>query len=234
MRESNRGRWFLAILLIPFLFGVYVVGRSLWWELRPYPDFPSLIKNPDSNLTGTVAFFDSFPDNCLHVIAASGGSSRKVKCLKGETAAWLLDGRVQVTSYAQRNKDSDDVRLIVDVQTGKTTSVPSDSIPPWSETVQVQGPNGEWVRTVSRRGNITLFLKDMNGERALFSVRAPTSYTLGFPSWSPTGEWFVVKDGLDRLLVVTTDETPTIRILAKNAWGEAVTGITLISENTKP
>ena len=234
MRESNRGRWFLAILLIPVLFGVYVVGRSLWWELRPYPDFPSLIKNPDSNLTGTVAFFDSFPDNCLHVIAASGGSSRKVKCLKGETAAWLLDGRVQVTSYAQRNKDSDDVRLIVDVQTGKTTSVPSDSIPPWSETVQVQGPNGEWVRTVSRRGNLTLFLKDMNGERTLFSVRAPTSYTLGNPSWSPTGEWFVVKDGLDRLLVITTDETPTVRILAKNAWGQAVTGITFISENTKP
>jgi hypothetical protein len=74
----------------------------------------------------------------------------------------------------------------------------------------------------------------MNGERTLFSVRAPTSYTLGNPSWSPTGEWFVVKDGLDRLLVITTDETPTVRILAKNAWGQAVTGITFISENTKP
>ncbi len=234
MKDLRKQRWFLAVVLPPVLFGAYVFGRSLWWELRPYPDFPSLIKNPDSNLTGTVAFFDSFPDNCLHVIAASGGSSRKVKCLKGETATWLLDGRVQVTSYAQRNKDSDDERFIVDVQTGKTTSVPSGSIPPWSETVQVQGPNGEWVRTVSRRGNITLFLKDMNGERSLFSVRAPTSYTLGYPSWSPTGEWFVVKDGLDRLLLITTDVTPTARILAKNAWGQGVSGINFISENTKP
>ena len=225
MKRLVKQPWLLAILLIPTILGVFIFGRSLWWELRPYPDFPSLIKNPDPKLTGTVAFFDSFPDNCLHVVAASGGSSRKVKCLKGETATWLLDGRVQVTSYANREKNSDDERFIVDVETGSTTSVPSDLIPPWSEVVRVLGPNGEQLRTVSKRGNFTLYLRDAGGERTLFSVRAPTSYTLGYPSWSPTGEWFVVKDGLDRLLVVTTDETPTVRILAKNAWGHAVTGL---------
>lgn len=225
MKRLVKQPWLLAILLIPTTLGVFIFGRSLWWELRPFPDFPSLIKNPDSNLSGTVAFFDSFPDNCLHIIPASGGDSRKVTCLDGEMAAWLPDGRVQVTSYANREKNSDDTRVIVDVESGKTTSVPSDSIPPWSEVVRVLGPNGEQLRTVSKRGVITLYLRDAGGERELFSVGAPTSYTLGYPSWSPTGEWFVVKDGLDRLLTITTGTAPTVRMLAKNAWGQAVTGL---------
>ncbi len=234
MKRLSKQHWFLALLLLPALLGVFVFSRSLWWELRPFPDFPSLVNNPDTNLTGTVAFFDSFPDNCLHVIAASGGVSRKVKCLKGEMATWLPDGRVQVTSYADRDKSSDDTRVIVNVETGRTTPVLSASIPPWSDPRVVQGPNGEEVRTISRRGNIALILKDVNGERTLLSVNAPTSYTLGPPSWSPTGDWFIVKDGIDRLLTITTNATPTVRILAKNAWGQAVTGRSFPIGNTQP
>ena len=234
MKKVSKKQWFLTILLIPSVIGIFVFGRSLWWELRPFPDFPSLINNPDTKLRGTVVFFDSFPDNCLHVIAASGGTSRKVKCLKGEVATWLPDGRVQVTSYADRDKSTDDERFIVDVATGQSLSVSPESIPAWSEATQMQGPNGEQVRTVSRRGTITLFLKNANRERVLFSVGAPTSYTLSYPSWSPTGDWFVVKDGLDRLLVITTNETPTVRILAKNAWGQDVTGRTFVDKGAKP
>ena len=229
---TSKQRWLLTGLLIPAAFGAFMFGRSLWWELRPFPNYPSLIKHPDERLMGTVAFFDSFPDNCLHIVSASGGSPRKVKCLEGEVATWLPDGRVQVTSYANRNKNSDDTRVIVDVETGKSVPVRSEAIPPWSEVVQVLGPNGEQVRVVSRRGVIKLFLRDINGERELLSVGAPSSYTFGYPSWSPTGEWFVVKDGLDRLLTITTGATPTVRVLAKNAWGQAVTGLSFINETT--
>lgn len=234
VKRQDKRRWFLGVLVIPTALGAFFFGRSLWWELRPFPEFPSLKKNPDTSLSGTVAFFDSFPDNCLHIIAASGGNSRKVKCLDGEMAKWLPDGRVQVTSYANRDKDSDDTRVIVDVETGTMTSAPAESIPPWSDIARVLGPNGEQVRTVSERGVITLYLRDASGERELFSVGAPTSYTLDHPSWSPTGEWFVVKDGLDRLLVITTDTTPSVRVLTKNAWGHAVTGLSFINGTIEP
>lgn len=234
MKTQDKRRWFLAVLLIPTALGVFFFGRSLWWELRPFPEFPSLKKNPDMSLSGTVAFFDSFPDNCLHIVSASGGDSRKVTCLQGEVATWLPDGRVQVTSYGNRDDDSDDTRVIVDVETGTLTPARSDSIPPWSQSARVPGPNGEQVRTTSERGVITLYLRDVSGERELLSVGAPTSYTFSSPSWSPTGEWFVVKDGLDRLLTITTDATPSVRVLAKNAWGQAVTGLSFINDTIEP
>ena len=225
MKKVQKHRWLLAVIFVPVSFAVFMVARNIWWELRPFPDFPSLAKEPDSELVGTVVFFDSFPDNCVHVVPASGGQPRKVTCIQGELTAWLPDGRVQVTSYGNRDKVSDDKRVIVDIRTGSVVPSDSSSIPRWSDVYEVLGPEGERLRTVSRRGRLTLFMKDANGERELFTVSAPTSYTLGYPAWSPTGEWFVVKDGLDRLLTITTDATPTVRVLAKNAWGQAVTGL---------
>lgn len=224
VKTVRRHQWFMVILLVPVSFGVFLVGRNLWWELRPFPEFPSLMKHPDKLLVGSVVYFDSFPDNCIHVVPASGGTARKITCLEGELTAWLPDGRVLVTSYGNREKVSDDKQVILDIQTGSVTPSESASIPRWNDVYEVVGPNGERLRTVSRQGRLTLFMQDSNGERELFTVSAPTSYTLGYPAWSPTGEWFVVKDGLDRLLTITTDATPTVRVLAKNAWGQAVTG----------
>lgn len=227
MKRLNKRNWYLACLVVPLFLVIFLVGRNVWWELRPFPDYPSLLKHPDSQLGGTVAYFDSFPDNCIHVVAASGGVPRKVACMEGESASWLPDGRVQVTSYGNRKDATDDKRVIVDPETGNATAANSDSIPQWMKPTTVEGPNGERVRSVSRHGVFALFLTDISGERKLFSVRAPTSYTMGEPAWSPTGEWFVIKDGLDRLLTITTDATPTVRILVKNAWGQAVTGLSL-------
>lgn len=224
MNKSHMHRLVLALVLLPIFFGVFVFARNVWWELRPFPDFPSLIKHPDQKLVGSVVFFDSFPDNCIHIVSASGGAPRRVTCLEGEMTAWLPDGRVQVTSYHDRDKASDDKRVIVDIETGKVVAGDSSLIPLWTDVREVLGPNGERLRTVSRGGRLTMYITDAAGERVLFSVSAPTSYSVGYPAWSPTGEWFVVKDGLDRLLTITTDETPTVRVLAKNAWGQAVTG----------
>jgi len=225
MNRRFKHKWLLACSVVPVVLLVFLVGRNVWWELRPFPNYPSLISHPDSRLTGTVVYFDSFPDNCVHVVAASGGESRKVACVEGEATAWLPDGRVQVTSYGIPEQSSDDKRIIIDVETGEPVPIATSPNPQWTESSAGEGPNGERVRSASRRGIFTLFLTDIGGERKLFSVKAPTSYTMRDPAWSPTGEWFVIKDGLDRLLTITTGATPSVRVLAKRAWGHAVTGL---------
>lgn len=227
MNRRFKHKWLLACTVVPVVLLIFLVGRNVWWELRPFPDYPSLITHSDSRLVGTVVYFDSFPDHCVHVVSAAGGASRKVACVDGEATAWLPDGRVQVISYGDPNRSSDDKRTILDLETGQFVPVTTSPAPLWTEPSGAEGPNGERVRAVSHRGIFSLFLMDFSGERKLFSVKAPTSYTMRDPAWSPTGEWFVIKDGLDRLLTITTDATPTVRVLAKRAWGHAVTGLSI-------
>lgn len=207
--------------------GGFFVARSLWWSLRPTPEFSSLVAEPDESLVGTVAFIRPFPENdCVWIVAAAGGKPEKVACIDGGAGSleWLPDGRLQATRYEGGEGTSGTGRWIIDVTTGEVESVPRDEIPPRVEPpTTVLGPDGEQVKTVSERGLLTVTMTGGDDTRTLLSVAAPDTYTFGQPAWSPDGEWFVVKDDLDRLLLVTTADDSTTRVLVEGGYGQAVT-----------
>ncbi len=79
------------------------------------------------------------------------------------------------------------------------------------------------MTTSSERGKLKVTLTTDEGVRTLLEVGAPTTYTLGGLSWSPDGEWFVMKDDLDQLLLITTATPSQTRVLVEGGWGPAAT-----------
>lgn len=234
-RRLTRTLIVIAVVVAAISTGGFFFGRALWWSLRPTPNFPSLVESPDPTLHGTVAYLLPYPkDNCIYVAAASGETSARLTCLEngagGGGLAWLEDGRLEITHYGDAQQPDDVWRKIVDVKTGAIEDVPRGEIPPWSEPpATVPGPNGEIISSTSERGTLTLTLTTDEGTRSLLSVGAPNTYTFGSPVWGPDGTWFVVKDDLDRLLVVTTKVPSQTRVLVEGGWGQAVTGAELRS-----
>jgi hypothetical protein len=221
---------FFAVVAAVVLVGGLFLGRGLWESMRPVPDFESLADDPDPSLVGTVAFLSADADECVSVIAASGGAAKQVGCVDGfefgGALSWLPDGRVQFTRYSRPNAEGQDeaVSAIIDVQTGSVEQVPAADVPPEpAEQEVVPGPNGETIATSSSGGRLTLDLVTSEGTRRLLSVGAPSTYTVGQPAWSADGSYFVAKDDLDRLLLVTTRHPSTTRVLVNDAWGPAVT-----------
>jgi hypothetical protein len=216
----------LTVVGLAVVVGGFFLGRDLWWSLRPTPNFASLVDNPDASLRGTVAYLQPYPDDdCIYVVAASGGPSEKVACVghPGSDLVWLPDGRLQATGYGNA-QEPERWRMIVNIETRAIENVPSAEIPPQAEPrTDAVGPNGEIVTSSSRRGRLTVTLTTDQGTRSLLSVGAPTTYTFGLPVWNPEGGWFVVKDDLDRLLVVTITEPSQTRVLVQGGWGQAIT-----------
>jgi hypothetical protein len=219
--------WILAGAAVLVVVGGFFIARSLWWSLRPTPEFPSLVAQPDDSLVGTVAFIRPFPENdCVWIVAAAGGEPQELACIDGGAGSleWLPDGRLQSTRYQGGEGTSDTGRWVIDVTTGEVETVPADEIPPQGEPpTTVVGPDGERVETVSERGRLTMTMTVADETRTLLSVGAPDTYTFGQPVWNPDGEWFVVKDDLDHLLLVTTADDSTTRVLVEGGYGQAVT-----------
>lgn len=229
--RSGRRRLIVGVLVgvaLVVAVGGFFVARALWWSLRPTPEFPSLVAEPDESLMGTVAFIRPFPeDDCVWIVAAAGGEPEEVACIDGGAGSleWLPDGRLQATRYKGGEGTSDTGRWIIDPATGEVETVPRDEIPPRAEPpTTVVGPDGEQVETVSERGRLTMTMTVGDDTRTLLSVAAPDTYTFGQPAWSSDGEWFVVKDDLDRLLLVTTADDSTARVQVYGGYGQAVTG----------
>jgi len=228
----RRRRWpiIAPVVLVVVVVG-FLLGREVYWSLRPVPEFASLVTDPDPSLTGTVAFQEVGADNCVWVVPASGGAARKVTCLEGfaggGTLRWLPDGRLQDTRYPRAGSDESARSVIIDVRTGATTDVPAAEIPPapaWQE--HPAGPGGETIDDRSRRGRLTVSLTADGRSRELLSVGAPSTYSLGQWAWSADGSFVVAKDDTDRLLLITTGDPSKTRVLAEGGWGAAVTGRT--------
>ena len=225
-RNRRRSAVVLAVVVVVLVGGVFI-GRGLWWSLRPTPDFPSLATQPDSNLRGTVAFLRPYPDDgCIWIVKASGASVKKIACAAGAAGElkWLADGRIQSTRYKGGEGTGDTRSWIFDVASGRVQDVPLDQIPPPQQPPTVViGPVGERVTSRSKHGQLTLTISDQAGTRELLTVGAPDTYTFGQPTWSPDGKWFIVKDDLDRLLLVTTGDPSLTRVLVDSGHTPAIT-----------
>jgi hypothetical protein len=218
----------VALVAAIVVVGGFFFARSLYWALlQPTPDFPSLATTPDPSLTGTVAFLKPGDDRCVYVVAASGGEPKELACGDGLTGqlAWRDGGRLQSTAYPSADSDDDPRSSIIDPVTGQVEQVPTGEIPPYREPPEnaSAGPNGEEVTCKNGGGKLTLSLTVDGQSRTLLSTRAPSTYCMHFAAWNDDGSWFVVKDDLDRLLLVTTADPSETRLLVEGGYWPAVT-----------
>ena len=104
--------------------------------------------------------------------------------------------------------------------------VPADRVPsaPRVSAGPVTRPDGATVqvRDDARSGEVTVTLTRDGGTRRLLSVQGPGEYgyTFGPVFWAPDGEWLATADD-GRILVITPEDSPHLRVLVTGAGGGA-------------
>jgi len=239
MTGSRRTRWLIGLAVaVPILaVAAGLVGRSLWWSLRPTPDFPTLAAAPDRSRVGTIAYIGPYPDDgCVWAVRAADGSARRVGCVDGSVGrlSWRADGRLEGTRFVRSARGDSEYRWVADVAGGGIEDVPgSRGAPSKGDTgSEPAGPNGERAVFRSARGRLTVTIIDRTGRRASTAVAAPDTYTFGQIAWSPDGAYLCVHDDLDRVLLITNEREPRILEVADHGWGPAVTAIDALAEPT--
>jgi len=227
--RTRRGLIIGAAIAVPLLLvGGILLGRSLWWSLRPTPEFPALAAARDDTRVGTIAYVGAYPnDGCIWVARAAGGAERRVGCVRGSAndLVWGADGRLTGTRFVRSAEDGTTYGWVVDLPAGTIRDVPGSRGAPSKGRASEEpvGPNGESVAFTSSRGRLTVTLEDGATTRTLVSVAAPDTYTFGQTAWSPDGSYFVVHDDLDRVLLITTAADPEVLVVGERGWGPAVT-----------
>lgn len=226
-RGGQRAWWsFVLVLTVAGLaVGGFFGVREEWYALRSTPDFASLAEQPDDSLVGTIAFISTRNDSrCVDVVSASGRNLKEVACFAAqpERVEWLDDQRLRVLSFGPLERPQERWGRIVDVRTGVSQELAMVEVPSRPTEVEQTGPGGATVAARTSGGRLEVTLTVDRSDRTLLSVGAPSSYTWSSFAWSPTGEWFVAKDDLDRLLLVTTADPSVTRVLATDAYAAAV------------
>ena len=223
--------------------------HSWWWVpwssaswlcgAVPPPSFASLIENPDTTLSGTVAFISEAKDPesknpdmkerqaCARVSLASGAVAKDVYCWTISesalaTAVWRGDGRLLVTGFEASEGDQPAAPVwakVVEVTTGMAEDVPEEQLGRGARPSDqpVESPDGERISMTSGDGVGTDTMSGPSGTRTLLEIdRADPDWSLqSGPVWSPDFAWVMTWDG--RLLLTTDCQEPATRVLAEEA-----------------
>jgi hypothetical protein len=212
------------------------VGVIAVFGFTPTPKFASLKDQPDSSITGTVAFLKTNEngDSCLYVTPASGGDEHQIRCsaMYGPmTVAFTKDGDLVLSAYDYQSNG----QLKYDVLDGKTyqqkeTFSVADqgavqsgtaSDPPLFTNSQADfGWSSGGANIFSRSGDgahTTWVARDQEGHDRLLSRKAPANYEFVSAEYSPDQQWFMVKTSHEDLLI--GDKQGRVRRLIKGDGG---------------
>jgi hypothetical protein len=231
----------VAVVAVVLGIGVASVLRE---AARTVPAFPSLLDAPDPTLVGTVAYVDG-STGCVRIVPLGGGPSRQVYCLPpldpadaeakgkpvGPELVWRPDERLRITMFRMTDPPGPGVRpgwqRTVDVTSGAVTETPADAVrdAPDLTTRPAAAPDGRTLafRSDPASGEVAITVTGADGTvRTLLEARGPGTYTYGLRTafWGPDGRTVLADDG--RILVITTDPTPVVRVLVDNeagGWG---------------
>lgn len=203
-----------AAVALVVLAVILVFGRSV------PPELPELAEDPDPAIPGLVAFLrDGEGEQCLHVVPASGGDARELRC--GEywhgPPRWDDDGRLTVPLAPSPGTEE---VLVIDPRSGAVIdrrAEPRPGTPAPSHPSTATAEDGTLVTTRNRDGRVGLRLIGPEGEeRDLVDLEAPRSYSWWDAQWSPDDRWILVTDSEERLLVVTAADG-RVRLLVTDA-----------------
>jgi hypothetical protein len=225
-KNNNWLRIVIPVIVISVIFAIY---KSM---TTPNPKFPSLADNPDTALTGTVAYYDN-PSRCIKVISASGAKSKELMCMaefdkaKAETEGkpvgwnitWRSDNRLEITEFLMMTTGSSPTfkpswQKVVDVVTGETVDVPAAQISkkPTAGKRKTISSNGSKISFTSDSGHGVVTLTKSGKDRVLLDVQGnPETYRINGAHWSADYKWVAVDDG--RLLITTIDDPSVTRAL---------------------
>jgi len=189
----------------------------------PVPEFPRLADGPDASIPGQVAYVVGEQDrSCIMVVPAGGGQATEVACRRDgfEALGWTADGLIVASVFTDfRPVVGGGTILVYDPATGHEVASlvagPSgtDRLHQVESERDSQGRRLEVPWTDDRRAK-ALIVTTSGEETTIVDVEGPRDYVFLGAQWSPDGEWIMLVDSRDRLLVLAADATPGPRVLA--------------------
>lgn len=186
-----------AVILVAAFSGIVLLGRL------PAPSYPSLADRPDPRIPGTIAFWRTGRTPCLSLVPARGGQIRELWCHEhAETSRpeWAAGGNLAVRTYSVNGPE----RLTIDGATGEVLERRAGSFNEHPEPAS-SGARDDGTRAVvdDAEGEVRLSLVAPSGRpRTLLAARGPRDYAFLDTRWSPDGNWLLVTDSKERVLVV--------------------------------
>lgn len=208
------------------------VAAAIWaFGIAPLPDYPSLADDPDPSIPGRIAFVRLGERTCLHVVPAAGGSARRLLCSdeeswgRGQVAwfggpiRWTRDGLIVVQAFGPAGSEA----IVVHPETGRVLERISVEEPlaerPLPGIDDVRSDGAKLI--VSRSGgDAALGITPVDASpRELARVSGPPTYAFWEARWSPDGEWILVRDSNQDILVARASEGTRLRLLADRVSG---------------
>lgn len=208
------------------------VPIAIWaFGIAPLPDYASLADDPDPSIPGRIAFVRLGERTCLHVVPAGGGQARGLQCSdeeswgRGQVAwfggpiRWTRDGRIVVQAFGPAGSEA----IVIDPQSGRVlerilVEEPLAERPlPGTDDVRSDG-----AKLLVRRsaGVAALGFSPVDASpREVARVTGPPTYAFWEARWSPDGQWILVRDSNQDLLVVRATEGAPLRLLADRVSG---------------
>ena len=211
--------------------GVGLAVALLIWVagVAPIPEYEALAAHPDSSIPGRVAFLRMRDRPCVWVVTAAGGEPRRLMCTDEERAreadwlggplGWTRDGRVAVQAFGP---DGNHV-LVLDPDSGRLLERIRVAEPLHARRDPAGGARADGARIDVTRSGRTATLRVAPAGATAFEVArvsGPPGYGFADPRWSPDGEWILVRDTNDKLLVARAAEGAGLRLLADRVWME--------------
>lgn len=221
------------------------VGASIWaFGVAPLPDYAALAAHPDPSVPGRVAFLRWWAGPpCLYVVPASGGEARRLRCTDeeaddsdwlGEPLGWTQEGLIVVHAFGPSGSRA----IVLDPETGRTLDripVPEPFFgrpPPFGQGAREDGAR-LLVRSSGRTATVGIAPAD-GPPIEVARVSGPPGFAFREAFWSPDGEWILVRDSNQNLLVLPAREGARPRLLAERVSGPVAWHVPGIKAGTIP
>ncbi|MGH7567199.1 MAG: DUF2157 domain-containing protein [Gemmatimonadota bacterium] len=205
------------------------VAAAVWvFGVAPLPDYPSLEAHPDPSIPGRVAFVRWDRGACVYVVPASGGEPRRLRCAEGGEGhdadwfggpiGWTREGRIVVQAFGPSGPRA----VVLDPDSGRVLERIEVDQPLAERSPTQASARGDGARLLVNRagGAATLGVAPVDASpREIARVSGPPAYSFWDARWSPDGEWILVRDSNQDLLVVRAREGAPLRLLADRVSG---------------
>ncbi|HET7737767.1 MAG TPA: hypothetical protein VFK32_04265 [Tepidiformaceae bacterium] len=153
------------------------------------PSPPSLVDDPNPEIPGQIAYIAR--DVCIRLVEASGSQPREVTCLSPNTGIggliWLDERHIAVAAFGQSGIEW----TSVDVSNGDRAPVPSPT--PGGALDNMVSPRGEELFIEWDSGDV--FRLEGGDRIRIFDFDGPDNWAPEYVTWSPDGEWVLLRYG---------------------------------------